>query len=105
MLALAKNEILFYLSAIIIGFGNGVIFPTFQSMVNNLADADHRGAANSTLYTAVDLGMGLGMITAGLIAQHISLSAIFWVNALVCAAGLVFFRIFVLPYYERWQRG
>jgi len=102
-LAMAKNETLFYLSAIIIGFGNGVIFPTFSSMVNNLAEATHRGAANSTLYTAVDIGMGVGMIMAGLIAQHISLSAIFWISALVCIAGLVFFRTFVLGYYENFQ--
>jgi predicted MFS family arabinose efflux permease len=69
-------------------------------MVNNLADSAHRGAANSTLYTAVDLGMGFGMIMAGLIAQHISISAIFWVNAAVCSAGLIFFRMFVLKQYE-----
>jgi len=101
LLALAKNATLFYVSAIIIGFGNGVIFPTFQSMVNNLADSLHRGAANSTLYTAVDLGMGFGMIMAGLIAQHISISAIFWVNAIVCTAGLIFFRSFVIEFYEK----
>ena len=103
ILALAKNAILFYVSAIIIGFGNGVIFPTFQTMVNNLADSMHRGAANSTLYTAVDLGMGLGMIMAGLIAQHISISAIFWISSLVCTVGLLFFRFFVLKSYERYQ--
>jgi len=100
LLALAKGAVLFYISAIIIGFGNGVIFPTFQSMVNNLAESKHRGAANSTLYTAVDLGMGLGMIMAGLIAQQISISAIFWINALICVAGLMFFRFFVLKFYE-----
>ena len=53
LLALAKDAVLFYISAIIIGFGNGVIFPTFQSMVNNLANSMHRGAANSTLYTCL----------------------------------------------------
>jgi MFS family permease len=100
LLALARNATLFYLSAIIIGFGNGVIFPTFQSMINNLADTLHRGAANSTLYTAVDLGMGLGMILAGLTAQHFSLSAIFWVDSVICVAGLVFFRIYVIRFYE-----
>ena len=104
LLALAKSEILFYVSAIVIGFGNGVIFPTFSSMVNNLADSKHRGAANSTLYTAVDLGMGLGMMMAGLIAQYISLSAIFWISSLVCVAGLLFFRFMVLAYYENFQR-
>ena len=100
LLALAKNAVLFYVSAIIIGFGNGVIFPTFQSMVNNLADSMHRGSANSTLYTAVDLGMGFGMIMAGLIAQGISISAIFWISAIVCVTGLIFFRCFVLKFYE-----
>jgi MFS family permease len=104
LLALAKNALLFYLSAIIIGFGNGVIFPTFQSMVNNLADSVHRGVANSTLYTAVDLGMGFGMIMAGLIAQRISLSAIFWISSLVCVAGLIFFRCLVLKFYESHSR-
>jgi MFS family permease len=101
VLAFAKNQFMFYLSAVIIGFGNGVIFPTFQSMVNNLADAAHRGAANSTLYTAVDLGMGIGMVVAGLIAQHISISAIFMTDTFICAAGLIFFRITVLSFYER----
>jgi MFS family permease len=104
LLAMAKSATLFYLSAVIIGFGNGVVFPTFSSMVNNLADAAHRGAANSTLYTAVDMGMGFGMIMAGLIAQYISLSAIFWISAIVCMAGLLFFRVFVLTYYENYQR-
>jgi MFS family permease len=100
LLALARNEVLFYISAIIIGFGNGVIFPTFQSMVNNLADSLHRGVANSTLFTAVDLGMGLGMIMAGIIAEHVSLSAIFWISSVICMAGLIFFRFSVLEFYE-----
>ncbi len=100
MLAMAKGPVLFFLSAIIIGFGNGVIFPTFSSMVNNIAGSDHRGAANSTLYTAIDLGMGFGMIMAGLIAQHISISAIFWISTLVSLAGLLFFRFFVLKFYD-----
>lgn len=100
LLAIARNAVLFYISALIIGFGNGVIFPTFQSMVNNVAANNHRGAANSTLYTAVDLGMGLGMIIAGLIAEHVSMSAIFWTDALICIAGLVFFLRFVIDDYE-----
>lgn len=100
MLAMAQGAVLFYLSAIIIGFGNGVIFPTFLSMINNVVEPGHRGAANSTLYTAIDLGMGLGMIMAGLIAQQISISAIFWANTLVCAFGLLFFRVFVIKKYE-----
>jgi MFS family permease len=100
ILALVKNVTGFYFSAAVIGFGMGVVFPTFQAMVNNLADAAHRGAANSTLYTALDIGMGLGMIVSGLIAQRFSISAVFMLSALVCLAGLTFFRQFVVHHYE-----
>ena len=100
-LALGHNAIAFYSSALIIGFGIGVVFPTFQTIVNNLADGGNRGAANSTLYTALDLGMGLGMIVSGLIAQYLSIAAVFLISALVCVAGLAFFRLKVIGFYNR----
>jgi predicted MFS family arabinose efflux permease len=101
LLSVAKIPAGFYASAIIIGFGIGVVFPTFSSMVNNLASNEHRGAANSTLYTSLDIGMGFGMLMAGLIAEYFSISAIFMISALVCIAGLVFFRVHVLKSYEK----
>lgn len=100
ILASVQNAAGYFLSAIFIGFGIGVIFPTFQSMVNNLADSTHRGAANSTLYTALDIGMGFGMAMSGLIAQYISISAIFMISAMVCLVGLIFFRVLVVNRYE-----
>ncbi len=103
LLAMVQNAVGFYIAAIIIGFGVGVVFPVFQSMVNNLADANHRGAANSTLYTALDVGMGFGMIMAGLIAEYISIAAIFAISSVVCVIGLIFFRLFVLKFYESNQ--
>ena len=100
-LALLKNITGFYISALIIGFGIGVVFPTFQTIVNNLADNDNRGAANSTLYTALDTGMGIGMIVSGFIAQYISIAAVFLISSLVCMAGLAFFRLKVIGFYNR----
>ena len=100
-LALMKNITGFYISALIIGFGIGVVFPTFQTIVNNLADNNNRGAANSTLYTALDTGMGLGMIVSGFIAQYISISAVFLISSAVCVAGLAFFRLKVIGFYNR----
>ena len=101
LLALVRNAAGFYISGLIIGFGIGVIFPTFQTIVNNLADDQNRGAANSTLYTALDLGMGLGMIVSGLIAQYISIQAVFLLSSLVCIAGLAFFRLKVIGFYNQ----
>ena len=101
VLALVKNAAGFYISAFIIGFGNGVVFPTYQAIVNNLAPENRRGAANSTLYTALDIGMGSGMILAGLIAQNFNIATVFLVNTLICIAGLIVFRVFVLDFYRK----
>jgi MFS family permease len=99
VLALMKNPVGYFTSAILIGFGNGVVFPVFQTMVNNVAEPAHRGAANSTLYTALDLGMGAGMILIGFISEHTSLSVAFMCCAVICVIGLALFRFRVLNDY------
>ncbi len=99
LLALLRNAWGFYSAALILGFGNGVVWPTFQAMVNNIVPSNRRGAANSTLFIAMDLGMGLGMISAGMISQTYSISTAFLCCSAYCAAGLILFRLFTLKYY------
>jgi MFS family permease len=99
-LGLMKNEFGFYSSAIVLGFGNGVVFPTFQAMTNNMVPQDRRGAANSTLFAFVDIGMGVGMVLVGGIAQRFSISTAFVVCSGICVAALVFFLVLTLKYYE-----
>jgi MFS family permease len=101
LLALVKTPVGFYGAAIILGIGNGVIFPSFQTMVNNLSKPTRRGAANSTLYTALDLGMGLGMIVMGFISQSTSITTAFLVSAVICLIGLIYFVTISLGHYEK----
>jgi MFS family permease len=107
LLALLKNSAGFYGAAVILGFGNGVVYPTFQAMTNNMAPGNRRGAANSTLYTFVDIGMGLGMIFVGSIAQQFSISTAFIVCSGICVVALIFFIFYTLGHYEKnktkWQ--
>lgn len=104
LLALVRNPYGFYLAAVILGFGNGVVWPTFQAMVNNIVKPERRGAANSTAFIAMDLGMGLGMFIAGVISQHYSISIAFLTCAVFCAAGLAFFLRVTLRHYTRERR-
>lgn len=104
-LVIFNNAAGFYISAIIIGFGIGVVFPVFQAMVNNLADASRRGAANSTLYTFLDIGMGSGMVMMGYVAQYFSISATFLVSTAIIGVGLLVFRKTVAPYYQRLREN
>ncbi len=100
MLALWQNQTGFYLAALILGFGNGVVFPTFQTMTNNMVPASRRGAASSTLFISVDIGMGLGMVLVGVIAQYFSISDAFLVCSGIAAAGLLLFMAITLKYYQ-----
>lgn len=91
----------YYASAIIIGLGNGHMFPAVQTMFINLAPNSQRGTANSTLYSSWDAGMGIGVFFGGMIAETIGYSAAFWMGALVNAFGVLYFFTHVRPTFER----
>ena len=62
MLALNQSYFGYHLSALILGFGFGIIMATFQAIANHKIKADKRGAANSTYLTFFDSGIGFGML-------------------------------------------
>lgn len=90
----------FFISSFILGIGSGIIMPTFQAMVNNIAGAQHRGAANSTLFTALDLGIGIGMIGMGLSSAWIGLTYSFIACGVVNLAALVLFITYTHRHYS-----
>lgn len=101
VLALVKNLIGYFLSAFILGMGVGIIFPTSQAITNNLVDKERRGVANSTLFTAYDLGIGTGMFVIGYISDTIGLTYSFILGSIINTMGLVYFFLFTLPYYKK----
>jgi MFS family permease len=103
VLALVRNPYGFYPAALILGIGNGVVWPTFQAMVNNMVPAGRRGAANSTIFMAMDLGMGLGMFLAGVISQASSIAVAFLCCSAFSLAGLSLFLRFTLKHYLRFK--
>lgn len=91
----------YYASAIIIGLGNGHMFPAVQTMFINLAENNQRGTANSTLYSSWDAGMGIGVFFGGMVAETLGYSAAFWMGAIANAFGVLFFFTHVRPTFER----
>ena len=71
----------FYGAALIIGLGNGHLFPAFQTMFLNLATNDQRGTANSTFLVSWDIGIGIGIMAGGTLAEHFGYNTAFWVAA------------------------
>jgi len=99
LFAALHHPVGYYGAALIIGLGNGHMFPAFQTMFINLAPHSQRGTANSTLLTAWDLGMGLGIIVGGIVAEHYGYSAAFWVAWAVNALGVAYFLLAVRPHF------
>lgn len=91
----------YYLVALLIGFGYGICFPAFQTIFVDMASHKQRGTANSTFYTAFDLGVGLGMLIAGQISAIADLSSAFGFSALACTLSILFYWKISMSSYRR----
>ena len=81
----------YYGSALLIGLGNGHLWPAFQNMTINVARNNQRGTANSTILISWDIGMGLGILLGGVIAELLSYGAAFWTVVIVNGTGVATF--------------
>ena len=64
-----QSLVAYYISAFVIGLGYGTMCPSYQSMFINLAPNSRRGTANSSYLTSWDVGAGIGIFSAGYIAE------------------------------------
>ena len=78
MFAFLHNEIGYYGAALIIGLGNGHMWPAYQTMFINLAPNSQRGTANSSLLVSWDVGIGIGMLVGGILAEYLGYYEAFW---------------------------
>ncbi len=99
--AAIDNPFGYYSAAIIIGLGNGHMFPAFQTMFINLAPHTQRGTANSSLLISWDVGVGLGILIGGIVVEYFGYSASFWVSAIINLIGVVGFLFFARKLYLR----
>ncbi len=81
----------YYGSALLIGLGNGHMWPAFQNMTICVAHNNQRGTANSTILISWDIGMGLGILLGGVIAEYLGYDASFWTVVIINAAGVATF--------------
>ena len=101
LFAALHNEWGFYGAAFIVGLGNGHMFPAFQTMFINLAPNSQRGTANSTLYTAWETGVGIGIILGGITAEYYSYDTAFWIAWIGNVIGVVLFFAYARRHFLR----
>ena len=95
------TAVAFLVIALCCGLGFGAAFPSFNALFINLAPNSQRGTATSTYLTTWDLGLGIGIFSGGMLAEHFSFSAAYLVASLSVLVSLVFFVVVVTPHYQR----
>lgn len=101
LFACAFGEWGYYLSALLIGLGNGRMYPAFLNMFICVARHDQRGTANSSILTAWDSGMGIGILLGGVLVEYWSYSAAFWATAISQISGMLLLLFFTRRFFLR----
>ncbi len=100
LFALVHEPWAFYLSAPLIGLGNGRMFPAFLNMFISVARHDQRGTANSSILTSWDVGMGLGILAGGVLVEYAGYAAAFWFTAASQITGTLLLTFFTREFFK-----
>lgn len=86
---------LFLIAAVLYGLGFGSIQPVLNALVITLAPAERRGTANATFLAGLDMGVGLGAIGWGAVAQQLGFIHVYSLSAFLIVLALAYYYIVV----------
>ena len=95
------TTVLFFSIALGLGVGFGIMFPAYNTLFVNLAPNSQRGTATSTYLTSWDVGIGIGMVTGGCIAELASFRMAYLCGAVLTVGSYFYFRHYVTPHFHR----
>ena len=84
-----------------LGIGFGIMFPAYNTLFVNLAPNSQRGTATSTYLTSWDVGIGIGMLTGGYIAEVSTFDKAYLFGACLTIVSMLYFNIKVTPHYHK----
>ncbi|ALJ58534.1 Bacillibactin exporter [Bacteroides cellulosilyticus] len=93
--------IVFFSVALLLGVGFGIMFPAYNTLFVNLAPNSQRGTATSTYLTSWDVGIGIGMLTGGYIAEVSTFDKAYLFGACLTIVSMFYFNGKVAPNYHK----
>lgn len=93
------TTVLFFMIALLLGIGFGTMFPAYNTLFVNLAPNNQRGTATSTYLTSWDVGIGIGMLTGGYIAEMATFRMAYFFGAALTVVSLLYFRLKAAPHF------
>lgn len=91
----------FFSIALFLGIGFGTMFPAYNTLFVNLAPNNQRGTATSTYLTSWDIGIGIGMVVGGYIAEISTFKMAYLSGALLTVISLFYFYKTVSPHFHK----
>ena len=99
--SLSATTLFFFLISLLLGIGFGTMFPAYNTLFVNLAPNNQRGTATSTYLTSWDVGIGIGMVVGGYIAEISTFKMAYLCGAILTVVSFFYFRIKVSPHFHR----
>jgi len=100
---LQATSIAFFTIALLLGIGFGTMFPAYNTYFVNRAPNNQRGTATSTYLTSWDVGIGIGMVIGGYIAEISTFKIAYLSGAILTVISLSYFYGKVSPHFHRFR--
>ena len=95
--------VIFFAIALMLGVGFGIMFPAYNTLFVNLAPNSQRGTATSTYLTSWDVGIGIGMLAGGYLAEISTFDKAYLFGACLTIVSTLYFHHKVTPHYHRYK--
>lgn len=92
---------MFFVIPFLLGVGFGILFPAYNTLYINLAQHNQRATAVSSYLTSWDIGLGIGMIVCGTIADHFGFAIVYFIGSILTVLSSIYFSSLVKPHYLR----
>lgn len=99
------KENVFLLSALTIGIGYGIIFPAYNTLFVALGTNSQRGSATSTYLTSWEIGVGIGIFSAGAITKQFLLSEVYIFGSIINVMAIVMFSLYTAGHFMKNKIG
>lgn len=95
---LTAGYVVYFVAALLFGYGFGTMFPAFNTLFINLAPNSRRATANATYLTGWDVGIGCGMFFGGVLAEY-DYTYCYVAGVVLIIISLTFFIRRVTPHF------
>lgn len=97
LLSISTSLPLLIAASVFYGIGIGMVYPVLEAWALRVVEPERRVAASATFYNFLDIGIGVGSVALGIIAQLSNYTCMYRYSSLV----FILFLVVYLVYYFR----